>query len=62
MLSLLLVTLPQPPSASMTAGERVRVELMLLLRLVALALPLTSELRPNLADDDEVESAKFWEW
>ena len=27
MLSLLLVSLPQPPSASVTAGKRVRVEL-----------------------------------
>ena len=59
MLSLFLASLPQPPSASVTAGKRVRVELLLLLRLVALALPLTSELRPNLDDDDGVESAKF---
>ena len=47
MLSLLLVTLPQPPSASMTAGERVRVERMLLLRLVTFSLASYVRIAPK---------------
>ena len=47
MLSLLLVTLPQPPSASVTAGKRVRVELMLLLRLVAFSLASYVRIAPK---------------
>ena len=46
MLSFLLASLPQPPSASVTAGKRVRVKLMLLLLLVAFSL---ASLRQNCA-------------
>ena len=47
MLSLLLVTLPRPPSASMTVGERVRVKLMLLLRLVTFSLASYVRIAPK---------------
>ena len=47
MLSLFLASLPQPPSASVTAGKRVRVKLMLLLRLVAFSLASYVRIAPK---------------